>query len=77
MLKFLLYRSEDVASESPVEEQYWIAAAERADSAGADIISTSLGYNQFDNPVFDYTYSDMNGHTTIIAKAATLAAKKE
>ncbi len=74
--KFLLYRSEDIGSESPVEEQYWIAAAERADSAGADIISTSLGYNQFDNPVFDYTYSDMNGETTIIAKAATLAARK-
>jgi subtilisin family serine protease len=73
---FLLYRSEDVSSESPVEEQYWTAAAERADSAGADIITTSLGYNTFDNPVFDYTYSDMNGHTTLIAKAATLAAKK-
>jgi serine protease AprX len=73
---FLLYRSEDVASESPVEEQYWIAATERADSAGADIISTSLGYNLFDNPVFDYSYADMNGHTTIIAKAATLAARK-
>lgn len=74
--KFLLYRSEDVASESPVEEQYWIAAAERADSAGADIISTSLGYNLFDNPVFDYSYADLNGHTTLIAKAATLAARK-
>ena len=74
--KFLLYRSEDVDSESPVEEQYWIAAAERADSAGADIISTSLGYNLFDNPVFDYTYPDMNGKTTMIAKAATLAARK-
>lgn len=74
--KFLLYRSEDVNSESPVEEQYWIAAAERADSAGADIISTSLGYNLFDNPVFNYTYADMNGHTSMIAKAATLAAKK-
>ena len=73
---FLLYRSEDVASESPVEEQYWIAAAERADSAGADVISTSLGYNTFDNPVFDYTYADMNGHTSMIAKAATIAAKK-
>ena len=74
--KFLLYRSEDVASESPVEEQYWIAAAERADSAGADIISTSLGYNVFDNPVFDYSYADMNGHTSMIARASTLAAKK-
>jgi subtilisin family serine protease len=74
--QFLLYRSEDVNSESPVEEQYWIAAAERADSAGADIISTSLGYNTFDNPAFDYTYADMNGHTSMIAKAATMAARK-
>ena len=74
--RFLLYRSEDVSSESPVEEQYWIAAAERADSAGTDVITTSLGYNLFDNPVFNYSYSDMNGHTSMIAKAATLAAKK-
>lgn len=73
---FLLYRSEDVSSESPVEEQYWIAAAERADSAGADVISTSLGYNTFDNPVFNYTYADMNGRTSMIAKAATIAARK-
>ncbi|MGN6194249.1 MAG: S8 family serine peptidase [Ginsengibacter sp.] len=73
---FLLYRSEDVSSESPVEEQYWIAAAERADSAGADVITTSLGYNLFDNPVFNYTYADMNGRATMIAKAATMAARK-
>lgn len=73
---FLLYRSEDAATESPVEEQYWAAAAERADSAGADVITTSLGYNTFDNPVFDYTYADMNGHTSLIAKAATMAARK-
>jgi serine protease AprX len=73
---FLLYRSEDASSESPVEMQYWIAAAERADSAGTDVITTSLGYNLFDNPVFDFSYSDMNGHTSMIAKAATLAAKK-
>jgi subtilisin family serine protease len=73
---FLLYRSEDASSESPVEEQYWVAAAERADSLGADVISTSLGYDTFDNPAFNYTYTDMNGHTSLIAKAATLAAKK-
>jgi subtilisin family serine protease len=73
---FLLYRSEDVSSESPVEEQYWVAAAERADSLGADLISTSLGYDTFDNPAFNYTYADMNGHTSLIAKAATFAAKK-
>ena len=73
---YYLYRSEDVYSESPVEEQYWAAAAERADSIGVDVISTSLGYNQFDNPVFNYTYADMNGNTTISARAADFAAKK-
>ena len=74
--QFYLYRSEEVASESPVEEQYWTAAAERADSIGVDVITTSLGYSEFDHPSFNYTYADMNGHTTTIAKAATFAAKK-
>ncbi len=73
---FYLYRTEDVSSESPVEEQYWAAAAERADSIGIDVISTSLGYNQFNNPVFNHTYSDLDGNTTIIARAADFAAKK-
>lgn len=73
---YYLYVSEDVTSESPVEEQNWVAAAEKSDSNGVDVISTSLGYNQFDNPIFNNTYADLNGHTTIIAKAAGLAAKK-
>ena len=71
-----LYRTEDVNSEYPVEEQNWAAGIERADSLGIDISSTSLGYNQFDNAVFNHTYADMNGHTTICAKAAMFAAKK-
>ena len=73
---YYLYRTEDVSSESPVEEQNWAAAAERADSIGVDVISTSLGYNQFDNPVFNHTYADLNGNTTIVARAADFAAKK-
>ena len=73
---FYLYVSEDVSSESPVEEQYWAAAAERADSLGVDVISTSLGYTTFDNPTFNHSYADMDGHTTIAARAAGLAAKK-
>src|SRR5664279_6186072 len=73
---YYLYRTEDVSSESPVEEQNWAAAAERADSIGVDVISTSLGYTLFDNPVFNHTYADMNGNTTIIARAADFAAKK-
>ncbi|MEP6927941.1 MAG: S8 family serine peptidase [Ginsengibacter sp.] len=73
---FYLYRTEEAATESPVEEQYWAAAAERADSIGVDVISTSLGYSLFDNPVFNHTYADMDGNTTIIARAADYAAKK-
>ena len=73
---FYLYRTEDVNSEYPIEEQNWIAGMERADSLGIDISSTSLGYYNFDNPVFNYTYANMDGNTTMSAKAADLAAKK-
>ena len=73
---FLLYRTEDASSEYPVEEQNFVAAAERADSIGADAFSVSLGYNTFSNSAFNYTYNDLNGHTTLIARAANMAAQK-
>lgn len=74
--KFYLYRTEEVSSEYPIEEQNWAAAAERADSIGVDVFTTSLGYTTFDNPVFNHTYADMNGKITIIARANTMAARK-
>ncbi len=73
---FYLYRTEDAATEYPIEEQNWATAAERADSLGVDICSVSLGYFTFDNAIFNHTYADMDGNTTIIAKAADFAAKK-
>jgi len=73
---FWLYRTEDDASETPIEEFNWVCGAERADSTGSDVISSSLGYNVFDNPSLNYTYNDMNGNTTISAKGADMAAKK-
>ncbi len=73
---FYLYRTEDVATEYPIEEQNYAAALERADSIGADVGSTSLGYFTFDNAALNYTYSDMNGNTSISARAADMAAKK-
>lgn len=73
---YILYRTEDVATENLIEEQNWVAAAERADSIGADVFSTSLGYTTFDNPAFNHTYQDLDGNTTIIARASDLAAKK-
>ncbi len=71
-----LYRTEDVASEYPIEEQNWVAGIERADSLGIDISSTSLGYFTFDNAAFNYTYANMDGNTTLSARGADLAAKK-
>lgn len=73
---FYLYRTEDVATEYPIEEQNWVAGIERADSLGVEISSTSLGYFTFDNAVFNYTYANMNGNTTLSARGADMAAKK-
>lgn len=73
---FYLYRSEDAASETLIEEHNWVCAAERVDSAGGDLISSSLGYYHFDNAADNYRYQDMDGNTTISARGADLAAKK-
>ena len=74
--KFWLLKTEDVKSEFPVEEQNWVAAAEFADSAGADLISTSLGYDYFDDSSFNLSYGERNGHFSIISRGANLAAAK-
>ena len=73
---FFLYRTEDTGSEYPIEEFNMVCGMERADSAGADVISASLGYSEFDNAAFNYTYSQMNGNTTISVVGADLAVKK-
>lgn len=72
--KYWLLRTEDAASESIQEEINWLEGAEFADSVGADVINSSLGYSIFDDHSTDHTYADMNGHTTIISKAANWAA---
>lgn len=71
---FFLLRTEDVFSETLAEEYYWAAAVEYADSAGADIITTSVGYTKFDDSSQNHSYTDMNGHTTVAALAANHAA---
>lgn len=73
---FYLYRTEDAATEFPIEEHNWVCGAERADSAGGQIISSSLGYATFDDPSLNHKYTDMNGNTTMAAIGADLAAKK-
>jgi subtilisin family serine protease len=73
---FYLARTENAASETRLEEFYWLMAAEWADSLGMHIISSSLNYNTFDNPEENYTYANLDGKTSIISKAATIAATK-
>ncbi len=73
---YYLIRSEEHSSESPKEMDNLVTAFELADSLGANIISTSLGYFQFDNPDFNLTYSDLDGKTVRASFAATIAARK-
>jgi subtilisin family serine protease len=55
---------------------YWMQGAEWADSLGADLLTSSLGYSTFDNPGDNYTIGDLDGHTTIVSRAAQIAASK-
>jgi len=73
---FWLLRSEDVFSEYRIEEANWIAAAEFADSVGADIINSSLGYSIFTDSLQNYTYEDMDGQTAMVTRGADMAASK-
>lgn len=73
---YLLLLTEDVRSEFPCEEDFWAAGAEFADSAGADIITSSLGYSTFDDPSLNYKYSDLDGKSAFVTRAAGIAASK-
>jgi len=72
---FILARTEDIFSETPVEEDNWIAALEWADSIGVDVTTTSLSYLDYDLPFASYTWEDMDGNTALITIAADLAVK--
>jgi serine protease AprX len=73
---FQLYVTENIPTEYRIEEYNWLFAAERADSAGVDVINTSLGYNTFDDSSMDYEKSDMDGATAVITRAAQIATSK-
>ena len=73
---YWLLRSEVASSEYIIEEYNWLAAVEFADSAGVDVINSSLGYTRFDDSTQNHTYSDMDGESTIVSKAASKAASK-
>jgi serine protease AprX len=73
---YWLLRSEEASSEYIIEEDNWVAAAEFADSVGADVINTSLGYTTFDDSTQNHSYADLDGNTTRITIGSDIAAAK-
>ncbi len=69
-----IYRTEVIAFERNIEEDYWAAALQRTDSLGGEVVSSSLAYKTFDSGQHSYTYQDMNGNTAIVSRAAKHAA---
>lgn len=73
---YWLLRCEDTGTEQPVEEDFWTMAAEFADSVGADVINSSVGYNQYDRHHGDHRYCEMDGRTALISRSASMLADK-
>lgn len=76
LASLILFKTENGKSEFPIEELNWCKAAEIADSIGVDIITSSLGYNQFDDANLNYTHSQLDGNTAYISRAAKTAVAK-
>lgn len=74
--QYYLFITEDINSENPVEESYWVEGAELADYYGADIINSSLGYGAYDNPAYTYTYAMRNGQVGFASRGASMAFQK-
>ncbi|MCG9881748.1 MAG: S8 family serine peptidase, partial [Bacteroidia bacterium] len=74
--EYILLRTENPSSEYLVEEYFWLFAAEYADSAGVDIINSSLGYSKHDEKSMGHKFSELDGKTTVVTKAAEIASSK-
>jgi len=73
---YYLFRTEVTDNEFPVEEDYWIAALEYADSLGVDIVTSSVGYSTFDDSTMNHTQAQLDGKSVLISRAAGLAASR-
>lgn len=74
--EILLAKTEYIDSETPMEEDFWLEAAEWAEAQGADIITSSLIYKIYDEPFENnsYGYDNYDGNTAITTIAADRAA---
>jgi len=70
---FILAKTENISSETRIEEDNFVAAVEWMESKGVDIINTSLGYSEFDTGQESYTYEDMDGKTALVTRAMEMA----
>jgi subtilisin family serine protease len=73
---YWLLRSEDARSENLVEQDYWAAAVEFADSVGVDVINSSLGYYSFDDKSKNYELRHLDGQYALISRQASRIADK-
>ncbi|MCG8331643.1 MAG: S8 family serine peptidase [Chitinophagales bacterium] len=73
---YICIKTEDVSSEYPLEECHWVAGIEYAESLGADIVTSSLGYTRFDDTLFNHKWEQLNGTTAVASKASAIASKK-
>ena len=73
---YWLLRSEDERSEQPVEQDYWAAAVEFADSVGVDVLNTSLGYYVYDDPTLNLRLRDLDGQHELMSRQASHIADK-
>lgn len=62
---FYLGKTEDMNGERRIEEDYYSAGIEWLESKGVDVISTSLGYFNFDSTEIEYNYSHLDGKSTL------------
>ena len=73
---YVCIKTEDTRGEYRIEECHWVAGLEYADSLGVDVVNSSLGYTQFDDPTMNYTAADLDGYTSVASQAANIAVEK-
>lgn len=73
---YVLARSENMEGENAVEQDFWAEAAEWADSLGADVVSSSLGYHAFDDSTQNVAYRQLDGRSTLVSRSAATLARK-
>ncbi len=74
--RLILFRTENASSEYHLEELNWCKAAELADSVGVDMITSSLGYTQFDDKSMTYTHNQLTGRFSYVSLGARTAVSK-